>query len=298
MQENTTEPGIKRGWLRALVILLPFVIFSGVFTFIGALIMGITTGQNPMDIQHGMDTLNPLGILIVQGFATIGTLMTVWIFTAQVDNKKIKEIGLSFSSQTKNTIWGVALGFILMGVGTLILILSDNLSIESINSNNINLIYSFFIFVLVSVNEEVLVRGYMLRNLMDSMNRYLALVVSSLLFVALHLFNPNLSSIGLLNLFLAGILLGISYIFTKNLWFPIALHFSWNFFQGPIFGYEVSGNTFYTLIKQKLQGNEILTGGKFGFEGSILASILCTIAIIACWYIYKKQDVIPSKINT
>ena len=108
---------------------------------------------------------------------------------------------------------------------------------------------------------------------MSSFNKYVALVLSSLLFAILHIFNPNTSAIGMINLFLAGILLGVSYIYTKNLWFPVALHFSWNFFQGPVFGFHVSGLDMNAIIIQKPQEEQLFSGGTFGFEGSILATV-------------------------
>jgi len=229
-------------------------------------------------------------MLIVQFFGTIGTLTIVWIFTRFIDRRELNDIGFSLKNRSKDILYGLLTGLLLMGIGTLILWINGNLSITAINFNFISLFQSILIFILVSINEEVFVRGYILPNFMDSMNRYLALLLSALLFTVMHLFNPNVSFLGITNILLAGLLLGISYIFTKNLWFPIALHFSWNFFQGPIFGFEVSGTNTDTLISQTITGSELLTGGKFGFEGSLLASLLCSACIILFWFIYKKQD--------
>nr|WP_235817831.1 CPBP family intramembrane glutamic endopeptidase [Formosa haliotis] len=92
-----------------------------------------------------------------------------------------------------------------------------------------------------------------------------------------------------LNLFLAGILLGITYTYTKNLWFPIALHFSWNLFQ-TLFGFNVSGQDFYSLIEFKITDNNMINGGDFGFEGSIFSVIAQVLAIGAIWFYYNKNQ--------
>jgi hypothetical protein len=94
---------------------------------------------------------------------------------------------------------------------------------------------------------------------------------------------------------LAGILLGTPYIFTQNLSIPFALHFSWNFFQGTIFGFNVSGKTIYSIISFSCPQETIWNGGKFGFEGSIICMFLQVMAIVGlAWYFQnaeqKKRD--------
>jgi len=103
-------------------------------------------------------------------------------------------------------------------------------------------------FTIVAIVEEVLFRGYILKNLMSSFNKYIALFFLSILYSLIHSFNPNIDMFSLLVLFLAGIVLGLSYINTKKLWFPIALHLSWNLFQ-TLIGLNVSGQDTYSIIE-------------------------------------------------
>lgn len=285
MPQLNPSPAIKKGWLRAVLIIIPFIIMSGIFQLFGIIINEIV-----IEPYVGETYLSQSKMLTMQFTNTLGTLLIIWIFTRFIDRKNIIDLGFCLKNKFKDIFYGLFAGFTLIGLGTLILWVNGNLTINSIHFGFISLLQSIFLFALVSLNEEIFIRGYILPNFMDSMNRYLALILSSLIFTALHLLNPNVSILGISNIFLAGILLGISYIFTKNLWFPIAFHFSWNFFQGPIFGFEVSGTESATLISQTINGNEILTGGEFGFEGSLLTSILCSSCIILLWFIYQKQD--------
>jgi CAAX protease family protein len=85
--------------------------------------------------------------------------------------------------------------------------------------------------------------------------------------------------------------LGITYVHTKNLWFPIFLHISWNYFQGPILGFEVSGMNIKSLINHDLLGSDLITGGKFGFEGSILLSFLLVAMVIVTDRVLAKKAV-------
>jgi membrane protease YdiL (CAAX protease family) len=97
-----------------------------------------------------------------------------------------------------------------------------------------------------------------------------------------HLGNLHIDVIAVVNLLAGGFLLGINYIYTRNLWFSILFHFSWNFCQGSVLGYEVSGLGFQSLLQMEKNGNTLLTGGQFGFEGSVIATILLVIAILFC----------------
>jgi len=290
MTSPNRKPAIQKGWLRAILILLPFLIFTAIFQSIGAFVCAYLTGDNPLEFLQNTNVDSNLNFLVVESFAIMGTILIVWIFTRFIDREKIINLGFSLKNQKRSIFHGFITGFLLMIIGTLFLIVNGNLIIDKIEFHSLSLLESICLFLIVALNEEIILRGYILRNFMDSMNKYIALIISSLLFMAMHLFNPNISFVGMLNIFLAGLLLGITYIFTKNLWFPIALHFSWNFFQGPVFGYKVSGTTTSSLITQSLNGNEILTGGKFGLEGSILASILCSLAILIYWKIYKQNE--------
>ena len=183
-------------------------------------------------------------------------------------------------SNKKDLYLGLGLGAGLIVLGFLILFILGYLSVDGFSFPLGSIILYLILFVVVSLHEEIMIRGYILNNLMQSMNRYVALSLSSLVFMTIHLLNPNVSFLSVVNLFLAGIVLGIYYIHKSNLWLPIGMHLTWNFFQGPVFGFEVSGIETKSIIGQSIRGNELITGGSFGFEGSILATILILIMII------------------
>jgi len=84
-------------------------------------------------------------------------------------------------------------------------------------------------------------------------------------------------------------LLGVNYIHTRNLWFSILFHLGWNFFQGPVLGYRVSGINFSSLLQTELNGDLIITGGEFGFEGSIVNTALCLILVLLLNRVYEKK---------
>ncbi|OFV85440.1 MAG: hypothetical protein A2W26_04580, partial [Acidobacteria bacterium RBG_16_64_8] len=126
------------------------------------------------------------------------------------------------------------------------------------------------IFVGVGLAEEALSRGYHLQNLAESMGLPGGLLVSSVLFSALHVFNPGFDGRAALGLVLAGYFLATGWVWTRRLWLSIGLHIGWNFFEGTVFGYAVSGLDLFRLMRHRVEGPEWVTGGAFGPEAGLV----------------------------
>jgi membrane protease YdiL (CAAX protease family) len=122
---------------------------------------------------------------------------------------------------------------------------------------------------------------------MQSMPPAIGLMISAFLFALVHLNNPGIGILPLVNLFAAGLMLGINYIYTQNLWFGIFLHFGWNFLQGPILGYPVSGISVSSIVQQSATGPSFITGGSFGFEGSAIGLVLILAVTFWVSHMYK-----------
>ena len=119
-------------------------------------------------------------------------------------------------------------------------------------------------------------------------NIALGLIISSTLFGALHLGNENVNYVALLNIILVGILFGLYVIKTNDLWGACGMHSAWNFAQGNLFGFEVSGiNTSVgSLIDLNLTGSNFISGGQFGPEAGIAATIVLITGIFIVYRIY------------
>ena len=156
----------------------------------------------------------------------------------------------------------------------------------------VSLLLSLLFFFLVAVTEEVMVRGFILGRMLDGgVNKFAALSVSAVLFSLMHLFNPNFAFVPFLNIVLAGFFLGASYIYTRNLCLPIVLHWFWNWIQGPVLGYKVSGNEFNEggLLVLRLPEENLINGGGFGFEGSVLCSLLLVVGTVLIIAYYERH---------
>lgn len=143
----------------------------------------------------------------------------------------------------------------------------------------------FFMFTVVAVGEEILFRGVLFRWIDEQFGFAAALVVSAFVFGLVHISNPGGSWWSSIAIAIeAGLLLGAAYKYSGTLWLPIGIHWAWNFSQGNIFGFEVSGgDAGASLFIPSIQGPAIVTGGEFGAEASIIAVVLG--AALATWFI-------------
>lgn len=126
------------------------------------------------------------------------------------------------------------------------------------------------VFIIVGWQEELLARGYQLQNIAEGTNLLWGVLLSSLLFALAHGFNPNMSFLSAAGLFLAGLFLAYAYVRTRRLWLPIGLHIGWNFFEGVVLGFPVSGLSMFRLVEQSVNGPEVFTGGAFGPEAGLV----------------------------
>jgi membrane protease YdiL (CAAX protease family) len=144
--------------------------------------------------------------------------------------------------------------------------------------------------ILPGFMEEMLFRGILFRWLEEFGGSWFALALTSALFGLGHIFNPNATALSAFAIALeAGVLLGAAYMLTRSLWMPMGLHAAWNFTQGEIFDVPVSGLDSHGLVEAQLSGPQILSGGAFGLEASLIAMAIATTAGVALVVLAVRQ---------
>lgn len=224
-------------------------------------------------------------LLMLVGYLSAAVLVLRW------RNLPLSLLGMSLRGRGKDLLAGLGVAVLLYAVGFGTSLLMGTVGIASVQWVPRDLLGTLLFFLLVAVTEEVMLRGFVLgRMLSAGMNRFVALFLSSALFSAMHLFNPNFALLPFVNILLAGCLLGASFLYTRNLCFPVVLHWFWNWLQGPVLGYEVSGmDSGETLLTLRLTGSDLLTGGSFGFEGSLLCTVLLVVGTLAIVGYYERR---------
>jgi len=236
------------------------------------------------------------GILVV-----VGLTVLVLIFRKFIDKKSFVSLGLRFN---KNATWDLLVGFFLSGfmvcIFFLILQYSGKLQINEISWKNIELkphieilLLFFGVGIATGFSEELGFRGYLLQNLGEGIGLVWAIVISCILYGILHMSNPNSTLLSGSIIIIFGFIRIFGWLRTGQLWLSIGMHAGWNFFQGPIFGFSVSGMNSNHLIKQTLDGPDWLTGGDFGPEGSIIIIPVLLFALTVMYFWTVKRKDIP-----
>lgn len=182
---------------------------------------------------------------------------------------------------------GLAVGLVYFCVVTGIMALAGGYKVISVGAPAGPLIWAFCNFAVTAVGEEIVFRGVLFRWIDEKWGFPWALVVSGLVFGLVHWTNPGGTLwAGIAIAIEAGLLLGAAYKWSGTLWFPIGIHWAWNFSQGNLFGFKVSGqDAGASLLQAQIDGPDWITGGVFGAEASVIAVVVG--AVVSAWFIYR-----------
>jgi len=180
------------------------------------------------------------------------------------------------------SILGLLFGFVIFSITIAIIALAGDYHITG-KSWSTALLVAFIGLLAGAAVEEVIFRGFIFRTCRDLWGPWTAIAISAVVFGALHAFNPHATAISSIAIAVeAGVLLAVAYAVTESLWFPIGIHAGWNYSESTIYGTNVSGITVHeTLFSSETVGPDILTGGSFGPEASIVAVAVCLVAALA-----------------
>lgn len=257
-----------------------YVVIAGIYFYIALSISvhaanGLSTGVWVPLVERGI-----LLFLLLFGYAAMAR-----VFSRQ--REAIRGMGLVFRSGWQREFGlGAALGWGMLVASILPLVLSGGLIITfwAIPRQFGILFIDLLILAVASLAEEVAFRGYPFQRLIDAMGPTLATVVSSLVFAALHMFNPGATRASFMVTVFSSWLLSVAYLRTKALWVCWGWHFAWNASMCLLFGLPVSGITqFSPIIQSDTVGPVWMTGGDYGPEGSVVTAIVVLIGIFVVY---------------
>lgn len=258
------------------------------------LTFGLTTAATTVPL---VQLLNVKDMFSLSAASLLGVLLATLLVTRFINRKPFVAIGLAVNKHTMKELGiGCLAGWLMMtgifgieyALGYVKVVASELAFANALQAFFISIVF----FGVAAMFEEVLFRGYLFQTLVRGIRFIPSVVVMGILFSFAHLTNPNANAFGLINTVLVSVLFCYAYLRTRGLWLPFGIHFAWNFAQTTLYGYPTSGVHFsdYELTKLTQFGSEWITGGAYGPEGGVLATMMILLCGI---YVYFSETLQP-----
>jgi uncharacterized protein len=274
---------LRSGWRLGIFI----VVFAALAFLLGAVAR----------VGYVLATLVHLGSnhfvqdLIFRFIFLSSALLAGWICGRWIEGLPWRALGLSFhKGWLRDLLWGSIIGGASLLLAVLLGLLAGRIGFtfsgrELLGSTLRSLCGTAFLFIVAALAEEALFRGYPLQTLSRAHLVWLAIVLTSVPFGIIHWQNPNATVFSSANTALAGVWLGFAYLRTRSLWFPLGIHWAWNWIQGSVVGSPVSGLilSHHPVLQMVDKGPAWLTGGTYGIEGGAACTFVLLLSTLFIW---------------
>ena len=258
---------------------------------IGVLVDFFSPGNGTVSIQEFFYHY----FLYYELFSFVIILFLFMFWVKFIEKNDLSSLGFVKSNWLKYLAWGVMISLVQMGV---IALIYQGSGIGTFELNELSLEPILFIlglfpfWLLQGGTEEVATRGWLLTRIAARTNLPLAIAISSSLFGILHMGNAGVTFLSVLNMILDGVLAGLLFIYTDSIWLVVAQHGTWNYVQGNLLGFQVSGTGADASIFSFTMGSgpDWLTGGTFGAEGSIITTLVLLVSLVIVYRLGERKE--------
>lgn len=225
-----------------------------------------------------------IGMLLVEwSIMLIVSLASVWTIDRLIVKKGWALYGFSSANLLASLGIGARVASVILLACFALFWLLGYLHIERFDFQANMLLLWFVFFLIQPLTEEVVMRSFFQSHIQRLFGKYAGLLLSAAIFAFIHSANDHFTILGGLQILGGGLLMGLLYLHTRNIWAAFAMHAVWNFMQGILLGFPVSGMETYQLLHTRIEGPNWLTGGAFGLEGSVLSLLFILIAVVYYW---------------
>ena len=297
---NQPERRLRLTWRLTLHTILLAILYLGGLVLLAPFLISQLAGQEmTTKALSRLLGANPLLFALTGVAALVAIVASVALAGRLIDRRRLAVWFRLDAAWGRDLAFGLALGAVLMGLVFFVQLAAGSITIEGTLESPPDFSFgaAFLLaligFVCVGIYEELLMRGYYLKNLAEGLGMLgprgavaAATLLSSAIFGVAHATNPNATALSTLLISFAGLFLALGTVLTGRLAISIGLHITWNFFQGNVFGFPVSGldANATTLIAVQQRGDPLVTGGAFGPEAGLVglgAMVLGSLLIVA-----------------
>ena len=234
-------------------------------------------------------------ILYYELFSFVFILLLFIFWVKVIEKNSLSSLGFVKRNWLKYLGWGILLSLLQMGMIALVYQVGGigTFELNELSLEPILFILGLFPFwLLQGGTEKVATRGWLLTRIAARANLPLAILISSSLFGILHMGNAGVTFLSVLNIILDGVLAGLLFIYTDSIWLVVAQHGTWNYVQGNLLGFQVSGTGADASIFSFTMGSgpDWLTGGEFGAEGSIITTLVLLLSVLIVYRLGERNE--------
>ncbi len=291
---------VRSGWKIAIVLAITLAATTIFSAILGGIAGSMLIASGDMIVRSMTDiTYTARGESIIQIVNTVAMLLQEIIFIITpiiawrlIQKRKLSDMGFpSLKSHTLEFIVGLVIGIVSITIVFAALVLTGQAQIESWTPRFVSsqLVY-VFIYISVGFAEEIFGRGYVMSVLRQTKSKPVIIIVSAVIFALLHAGNPSVGLLPYINLALFGVFTAYIYIRSGNIWMCIGYHITWNYFQGYVFGFKVSGTDTQGMLTTVFPKDSILNGGAFGPEGGLFVTVIILLGILFVKFYYKNSQ--------
>lgn len=247
-------------------------------------IQALQTGNVELAVQASNDLVASNAYTIVMLFSTIAMTLLTMLFCKLIQKRKMTTLGFVKKGILKEYGLGLIIGFVIFSLAILFCVVTGSLELSGISSTFAILPFILFFvgYMIQGMAEEVLCRGYLMVSIGRRYPMWVAVLLNSLFFAALHLGNAGMSVLAFINLTLFGIFASVYFIKRGSIWGIGAIHSIWNFVQGNFYGVKVSGMETSCTVFESLvvESKTLINGGDFGLEGGLAVTLVLVIGTV------------------
>lgn len=270
-RENVEEMSLaKEMGIYIVLFLLVYVVIA----VVGAM-LGYILGA---DIANSFITLFSFALVVI----------LIYIYVTKIEKRSWRSVGFSKGNAISSTLKGASIGFLMFLAVVAIGFALGQFTFRGFDFSQSIYALPFLIgFTIQSFGEEICTRGWTLTYFYKRHSLLVAILAANIIFILPHALNAGFDMMSAVNIFLVGTLFAVMFLRFDNVWICGGAHTAWNFSQGVIFGFSVSGSPTPSLLKFEQASQNIVAGGAFGPESGLIATVVI-IAALALMVHYKR----------
>ncbi len=264
-------------------------IIPGIYTTKKLLTSGIDMTDQKALTDYSLELVSSKTYLLMALFFTVISTVLIIVYCRFIEKRSLYSMGFVKKKAFLDYIIGLIIGLVMFSAAVLICYAKGTLTYDGVVlGGGIGFLLLFFLgYFLQGMSEEVLYRGYFMVSVGAKAPLIVAILLNSLLFSLMHLFNPGVKVLAIVNIILVGIFFSVYMLKSDSIWGVCAAHTMWNFVQGNLFGIKVSGlDSGVSVLKFSPTFDGVLfNGGDFGLEGGLGVTIVLviSIAVVLLW---------------